>query len=282
MKGKARADDFQVQDFVKKKKKKKRKHNEYNSKHENAETVEDAELGRASPLLFEDAPAQRGEGREKKKKLKAKGEKQQALIDHYCVRVEHEISNGTAAAASPKKKKRKRKGEDSTDEHSDVTCVPVNQYSRQDWQQHAADYVYLKKPKKKKKEKLPEADEACELPPSEEHSKGHKEKSRKKRKKRREGSAQDVQEDTDGAAGQSLLSSSEQSRGHRGCPSPAGEDGDFDAASAISEVSMEAPADFSTPSKAADRAKKTPAHAKKAKKSSTLAVEESSSESDMM
>lgn len=281
MKGKAHASDFQVQDFVKKKKKKKRKTNEYNNNAENAESVEEPELGRTSPLLFEDAAAQGGEGKKKKKKLKKKGEKQQTLIDNYYVRLERDISNGTGAAASPKKK-RKWKGSESTDEHSDVSCVPVNQYSSQHCQHSAADYVYFKKPKKKKKAKPPEANEVCELPPSEQLSKGHKEKSKKKRKKRREGSAQDVQGAAGGAAEQSLLSSSGPSGEHWGWPSPAGQDGDCDAASALSEVSMEVPADFSTPNKAADRAKKTPARAKKANKSSALVMDESSSESDMM
>ncbi|XP_068067289.1 transcription termination factor 1 [Anomalospiza imberbis] len=272
MKGKAHAGDFQAQDFVKKKKKKKRKPSESNNKHEDAEAVEGAELGCFSPVLFEDAAAQGGEGRtKKKKKLKKKGEKQQTLLDNYLVKVEHEVSNGAGAAASPRKK---RKREDSTNELSDVTCVPVNQ----DYQEGAADYVYFKKHKKKRKEKQPEEDEVCELPPSEEHSAGHTEKSKKKRKKRREGSGQ---EDPDGAA-EPLLSPSEQDKGHRGWPSPAGEDGGCDAASAITEVSMELPAAFSTPDKAAGRAKKTPAHAKKANNSSTSGMQESSSESDVM
>lgn len=270
MKGKALADDFQVQDFVKKKKKKKRKHSQSNHNQENAEFVEDSELNYASPVLFEDR--QEGEARKKKKKLKKKSDNQQALIDTFFVRVEHKTSNGTGAA-SPRKKM-KRKGEDSTDELSDVTSVPVNQDCQEG---AAAAAACFKKPKKKKKEKQPEEEELHELPPSEEHSKGHKEKSKKKkRKKRREGR---VQEDTEGAAEQPLLSPSEQDRGHRGWPSPAGEDGGCDAASTISE---ELPARFSTPNKAPDRATKTPACAKKAIKSSTYVMEESSSESDVM
>ncbi|XP_005527354.2 PREDICTED: transcription termination factor 1 isoform X1 [Pseudopodoces humilis] len=261
MKGKAHSDYFEVQDFVKKKK---RKHNDSNNKDKNAEIVEDPELGHASQVLFEDAPVED----RKKKKLKKKDEKQQALIENYFGTVEHEISNGTGTADSPRKK-RKRMGQDSTDELSDVTCVPENQ----DCQEGAADYACSKKPKKKKKEKQPEVDQVCELSPSEEHSKGHKEKPKKK-KKRREGSAQDVQEDTDGATEQPPL---EQDRGW-----PSDEDGGCDAASAISEVSMELPADFSTPSKAADRAKKTPVRAKKAYKSSAFVEEGSSSESDVM
>ncbi|XP_059721504.1 transcription termination factor 1 isoform X1 [Haemorhous mexicanus] len=267
MKGRAPAGDFQVQDFVKKKKKKKKKPNESNNSQEKAESVEDAEPGHISPVLFEDAAAQAEEGKEKKKKLKKKGEKQ-SLLDKYFVKVEHELSNGTGAAASPRKK---RKGEDSSHELSDVSCVLVNQ----DCQEGAADYVYFKKHKKKKKEKQPEEDEVCELPPSEAPSKGHKEKSKKKRKKRREGSGQ---EDTEGAA-EPLLSPSGQDRGW---PCPAGEDGDCDAASAITEVSMELPAGFSTPNKAAGRAERTPALAKKAIKSSPYVMEESSSESDVM
>lgn len=263
MKDKAHAGDFQVQDSVKKKKKK-RKPIESNNNHENAEGVEDAEPGPNSPVLFEDAAAQAGEGREKKKKLKKKGEKQQTVLDKYFGKVEHEISNGIGAAASLRKK---RKRKDSSHELSDVSCVSVNV----DCQEEAADYVYFKKQKKKRKEKHPEEDELCELPPSEEHSKGHKEKSKKKRKKRREGSGQ---EDTDGAA-EAPLSPSGQDRG-------AGEEGGSDAASAITEVSVELPAGFSTPSKAAGRAERTPALAKKACKSSPYVMEESSSDSDVM
>ncbi|KAL9826640.1 transcription termination factor 1 isoform 1-T2 [Geothlypis trichas] len=263
MKDKAHAGDFQVQDSVKKKKKK-RKPIESNNNHENAESVEDAEPGPNSPVLFEDAAAQAGEGREKKKKLKKKGEKQQTVLDKYFGKVEHEISNGIGAAASLRKK---RKRKDSSHEPSDVSCVSVNV----DCQEEAADYVYFKKQKKKRKEKHPEEDELCELPPSEEHSKGHKEKSKKKRKKRREGSGQ---EDTDGAA-EAPLSPSGQDRG-------AGEEGGSDAASAITEVSVELPAGFSTPSKAAGRAERTPALAKKACKSSPYVMEESSSDSDVM
>ncbi|XP_004174394.6 transcription termination factor 1 [Taeniopygia guttata] len=264
MKGKAHAGDSQAQDFVKKKKKK-RKLSESNNKHEDAETEEGAELGCISPVLFEEAAGQGGEGRTKKKKRKKRVEKQQALLDNYFVKVQDELSNGAGTAASPRKK---RKGEDSTSELSDVN---------QDCQEGAADYVYFKK-HKKRKEKQPEEHEVRELPLSEEHSTGHKEKSKKKRKKRREGSGQ---EDPDGAA-EALLSPSEQDRGHRGRPAPAGEDEGSDAASAIIEVSMELPAGFSTPNKAAERAKKTAAHAKKAKNGSTSVMGESSSESDMM
>ncbi|CAN8197989.1 unnamed protein product [Coccothraustes coccothraustes] len=271
MKGKAHADNFQVQDFVKKKKKKKRKPNESTNSHENAESVEDAEPGPISPVLFEEAAAQAGEGKKKKQKLNKKCQKQQTLLDKYFVKGEHEISNGTGAAASLRKK-RKRGGEESSQElSSDVSCVLVNQ----DCQEGAADYVYFKKHKKKRKEKRPEEDEVCELPPSEEPSKGHKEKSKKKRKKRREGGGQ---EDTDGAA-EPLLSPSGQDRGW---PCPAGEDGGCDAASAIADISLELPAGFSTPTKAAGRAEGTPALAKKAIKSSPYVMEESSSESDVM
>ncbi|XP_014728789.1 PREDICTED: transcription termination factor 1 [Sturnus vulgaris] len=280
MKSKAHADDFQVHDFFKKKKKKKKKHNDSSNTHENAETVEDPELSHASLVLFEDAATQDGEERKKKKKVKKKDGKQQTSMENYILRVEPEMSNGTGAAASPRKK---RKGLDSTDELSDGTCVPVNQYSSQDCQENAADCLYFKKPKKKKKEKHPEGGEVCELPPSEENSKSHNEKSKSKRrkKKKRDGSAQDVQENSEGAAEQPLLPPSEQDRGHKTWPSPAGEDGGCDAASATTEVSMEPPADFSTPNKAANRAKKTPARAKKAIKSSAFVMEESSSESDV-
>ncbi|KAM7033648.1 transcription termination factor 1 [Acridotheres tristis] len=276
MKSKAHADDFQVHDFFKKKKKKKKKQNDSSNTHENAETVEDPELSHASLVLFEDAATQDGEERKKKKKVKKKDGKQQSSMDNYIVRVEPEMSNGTGAAASPRKK---RKGLDSTDELSDVSCVLVNQ----DCQESASDCDYFKKPKKKKKEKHSEGDEVCELPPSEENSKSHNEKSKNKRrkKKKRDGSAQDVQENSEGAAEQPLLPPSEQDGGHKRSPSPSGEDGGCDAASAVTEVSMELPDDFSTPSKAANRAKKTPARAKKAIKSSAFVMEESSSESDV-
>uniref|UniRef100_A0A8C5I9W5 Transcription termination factor 1 n=1 Tax=Junco hyemalis TaxID=40217 RepID=A0A8C5I9W5_JUNHY len=262
MKDKAHAGDFQVQDSVKRKKKK-RKPIEPNNNHENAESVEDGEPGHASLVLFEDAAAQAEEGREKKKKLKKKNEKQQTLLDKYFGKVEHEISNGTGAAASPRKK---RKRKDSSHELSDGSSVSVNH----DCQQEAADRVYFKKHKKKRKEKHPGEDELCELPPCEEHSQGHKEKPKKKRKKRREG-----QEDTEGAA-EAPLSPPGQ---HRGWPCPAGEDGGSDAASAITEVSVELPAGFSTPSKAARRA---PAPAKQPYKSRAYITEESSSDSDVM
>nr|XP_005494188.1 transcription termination factor 1 [Zonotrichia albicollis] len=262
MKDKAHAGDFQVQDSVKRKKKK-RKPIESNNNHENAESVEDGEPGHASLVLFEDAAAQAEEGREKKKKLKKKNEQQQTLLDKYFGKVEHEISNGTGAAASPRKK---RKRKDSSHELSDGSCVSENH----NCQQEAADCVYFKKHKKKRKEKHPGEDELGELPPCEEHSKGHKEKPKKKRKKRREG-----QEDTEGAA-EAPLSPPGQ---HRGWPCPAGEDGGSDAASASTEVSMELPAGFSTPSKAAGRA---PAPAKQPYKSRAYITEESSSDSDVM
>ncbi|XP_063030460.1 transcription termination factor 1 [Melospiza melodia melodia] len=266
MKDAAHAGDFQVQDSVKKKKKK-RKPIESSNNHENAESVEDGEPGQASLVLFEDTAAQAGEGREKKKKLKKKSGKQQTLRDKYFGKVEHEISNGTGAAASPRKK---RKRKDSSHELSDVSCVSVND----DCQQGAADYVYFKKLKKKRKEKHPgEDDELCELPPCEEHSKGHKEKPKKKRKKRREG-----QGDTEGAA-EAPLSPPGQ---HGGWPCPAGEDGGSDAASAITEGSMELPAGFSTPSKAAGPAERPPAPAKQPYKSSAYVMDDSSSDSDVM
>lgn len=68
---KASADDFQVRDFLKKKKKK-RKHKEYNEKHENYESIQNAELSLASPLLSEDQTAQSGEGCKKQKKKNPK------------------------------------------------------------------------------------------------------------------------------------------------------------------------------------------------------------------
>ncbi|XP_040975772.1 transcription termination factor 1 isoform X2 [Aquila chrysaetos chrysaetos] len=300
----ARADDFQVQDFLKKKKKKKKKKRndeEYNKKHENGEgeSTENAELSRASPLLFEDQAAQSGEGCKKKKKPKNKGEQQQSLLDNSCVGLEHEISNETGVDASQKKKKKKkRKYNDSTDEQSDVTCVTVNQHSTDSCEEMYADYVYLKQAvKKKRKQKLPEGDEVCDLPASETHDNNdHQEPKKKKKKKKRGSSTQDMQEDTDVTVDQSLLSSPEQKRqredtvlplpteeGGVAMPQQWHEDGDCDASPAMSEDSMPVPANFSKLTKAADRSpQKTPVHARKVKKSSAFVREESSSESDVM
>ncbi|XP_027543661.1 transcription termination factor 1 isoform X2 [Neopelma chrysocephalum] len=290
MKGMACADDFQGQDFLKKRKKKKRKQKECNDQHGNDGSGEDPELGRASPLLFENTAAQGGEGsQKKKKKAQNKGEKQQASIADYCVRIDQEITNGTGVEAS-QKKRRNQECSESTDEQSDVTCVLVNQHSPGGCQGSTLDYVYIKKPpkKKKKKAKLPEGGEEREGPPSQRASENSREKPRKKKKKRRGSSVHGGQEDADGAADQTL-SSPGQNRpvGDKGRPSLAQkgqrhEDGDSDAASATSEPSVEVPADFSTPSKAPDGAQKTPGRAKKAIKSSAFVTEESSSESDEM
>ncbi|XP_035748293.1 transcription termination factor 1 isoform X2 [Egretta garzetta] len=298
---KASADDFQVQHFLKKKKK--RKHKEHSEKHENdeGESIQNAELSRASPLLFEDRAAQSGEGHKKKKKHKNKGEKQQSLLDNSCVGLEHEIGNETGVDDSRKKKKKKKKKKwkyvNSTGEQSDVTYVTVNQYSTESCQEIDADYVYLNQSvKKKRKDKLPEEDEVYEVPTSETCDKNDSKKSKKKRKKKRRSSTQDMQEDTDVTFGQSLLSSPEQNRQGEDTvlPLPTEEhgvatpqqwhkDGDCDDASAMSEHSMDVSAHFSKPTKAADQSpQKTPARAKKAKKISTSVTEESSLESDVM
>ncbi|XP_050763822.1 transcription termination factor 1 isoform X1 [Gymnogyps californianus] len=297
---KASADDFQVQDLLKKKKKK-RKHKEYNKKHENdeRESIQNAELSRASPPLFEDQAAQSGESCKKKKKTKNKEEKQQSLLDNSCVGLEHEISNETGVDASQKKKKKKKKKlkyNDSTDEQSDVTCVTVNQHSTHSCQEVDADYVYLKQATKKRKEKLPEEDEVLELPTSETHDKNDNKRSKKKRKKKTGSRTQDMQEDTGVTVDQSLLSSPEQNKqgedtalllpaGEGAVPVPQQwhEDGDCDASPAMSEDSMDVPANSSKPAKAADRSpRKTPVRARKEKKSSAFVMEESSSESDVM
>lgn len=295
---KASADDFQVQDFFKKKNKK--KHKEHNKKHENdeRESIQNAELSRASPLLFEDQAAQSGEGCKKKKKHKNKREKQQPSLDNSCVGLEHEISYETGVDASQKKKKKKkRKRNDSADEQSEVTCVTVNPHSTDSCQEISADYVYLKQSvKKKRKDKLPEEGEVHELPTSETYDKNDSKRSKKKRKKKRGSSTQDMQEDTDVAVGQSLLSSPEQNRqredtvlplpteeGGVATPQQWHEDGDRDVSPAVSEDSTDVPANFSKPTKAADPSpRKTRVRARKAKKSSAFVMEESSSESDVM
>ncbi|XP_072739187.1 transcription termination factor 1 [Ciconia boyciana] len=302
MTGKASADDFQVRDFLKKKKKKKkkRKHKEHDKKCEEdeRESIQHAELSRASPLLFEDQAAQSGEGCKKKKKNKNKGEKQQSLLDNSCVGLEHEISNENGVDASPKKeKKKKRKHDDSTGEQSHLTCVTVNQHSTDSCQEIDADYIYLKQSvKKKRKHKLPEEDEVHELPTSETCDKNDRKRSAKKRKKKRGSSTQGMQEDTDVTVGQSLLSSPEQNRqgedtvlplpteeGGVATPQQWHGDGDCNASPAMSEDSTDVPANFSKPTKAAYRSpQKTPVRARKPKKSSASVLEESSSESDVM
>ncbi|XP_010284603.1 PREDICTED: transcription termination factor 1 [Phaethon lepturus] len=300
---KASADDFQVQEFLKKKKKK-RKHKEYSKKHENdeGESVQNAELSHASPLLFEDQAAQSGEicKKKKKKKKKHKREKQQSSLDNSCVELEgmdYEISNETGMDASQKKKKKKkRKYNHDTDEKSDVTCAAINQHSTDSCQEVDADYVHLKQSvKKKRKEKLPEQDEVHELPTSETCDKNDKKRSKKKKKKRSR-STQDMQEDTDVTVGQSLLSSPEQNRpeedtvlplpteeGGAATPQQWHEDGNCDASPARNEDSTDVSANFSKPTKAARRSsRKTAVRARKAIKSSVFVMEESSSESDVM
>ncbi|KAM6117695.1 transcription termination factor 1 isoform 2-T4 [Phoenicopterus ruber ruber] len=294
---KASADDFQVRDFLKKKNK--RKHKEYNEKHENdeRESIQNAELSRASPVLFEDRAAQSGKGHKKKKKAKNKEEKQQSLSDNSYVELEREISNETGVDTSRKKKKKKKlKYNDSTDEQSDVTCVTVNQHHTDSCQDIDADCVYLMRPIKKKRKKLPEEDEVRELPTSETCDKNDNKRSKKKRKKKRDSSPRDTEEDTGVTVGQSLLSSPRQNRRREDAvlPLPTQEsgvaaprqrhkDGDCDAPPAVSDDSMDVPANFSKLTKAADRPRqKTPVCAQKAKKSSAFVMEESSSESDVM
>ncbi|KAM9218219.1 transcription termination factor 1 isoform 2-T2 [Leptosomus discolor] len=208
---KTSADDFEVQDFLKKKKKK-RKHKEYSEKHENDESIQNVELDRASPLLFEDRVVQSGEGCKKKKKPKNKREKQESLLDNSCVGLELETSTETGVDASEKKKKKKkkkRKYNDSTDEQNDVA---VSLHSTDNCQEIDADYVSLKQSvKKKRKEKLPEEDEVPELPTSETHDTNDNKRSKKKKKKR-SSSTQGVQGDTDVTVDQSLLSSPERER----------------------------------------------------------------------
>ncbi|XP_009890611.1 PREDICTED: transcription termination factor 1 [Charadrius vociferus] len=263
---KASADDFQVEDFLKKKKK--RKHKEYNKKHENdeRESIQNAEISRASPLLCEDRAAQSGEGRKKKKKKKNKGEKQQPSLDNSCVGLEHEVSNENGVDASQKKKKKKKQKYDGTDDQSDAICVTVNQHTTGSCQEINADYIYLKQSvKKKRKESLPDGDEVRELPTTETRDKNDK---KSKKKKKRGSNTQDTQEDTEGSVA---------------TPQQWHEDGDCDAASAVSEDSMDVPTDFSKTTKADDRTpKKTPVHAKKRIKSSAFVMEDSSSESDVM
>ncbi|XP_026716532.1 transcription termination factor 1 [Athene cunicularia] len=279
----ANADDFQVQNFLKKKKRK--NHKQYKESHEN-----DERLSCASPVLFEEQAAQSDEGCKKKKKTKKKRAEQQYSLDNSSVGLEHEIRNETGEYAS-QKRKRKQKYSDSTDEQSDVTYVTVNHHST-DCQELNADYVYLKKSvKKKRKEKLPEEDEACELPPPEMHDNNDNKRSKKKRKKRRS-STQDIQEDTDVILDQSLLSSPEQNRpgedtvrplptAERGVATPQQrhEHGDCGAAPARRKDSMKVPAN-SKLSKAADKSQKRPVPGGKIK-SCVFVMEESSSESDV-
>lgn len=292
---KASADDFQVQDFLKKKKK--RKHKEHNKKHENdeRESIQNAELSYASPLLCEDQAAQSGEGCKKKKKKKHKGEKQQPSLDNSCVGLEHEVSNESGVDASQKKKKKKKQKYDGTDDQSDAICVTVNQHIAGSCQEINADYIYLKQSvKKKRKERLPDGDEVRELPTSETHDKNVKKS--KKKKKKRGSSTQDMQEDTDVTVDQSLLSCPEQNRQGEdtvslsptedssvATPQQWHEGGDCNAASAVSEDSMDIPTNFSKTTKADDRTpQKSPVHARKEIKSSALVTEDSSSESDIM
>ncbi|XP_061332498.1 transcription termination factor 1 [Pezoporus flaviventris] len=164
----ASADDFQVQDLLKKKKKKKKYKEHKEHENDERESVQDAELCSASLLLLEDQAAQSGEGF-KKEKRKKKQEKQQSLLGNSCVELESDISNETGVDASQKKKKKKKwKHNDNTDEESNaVSCITVNQSCSDICQEINTDYVYLKLPvKNKRKEKLPEEDEVGELPES--------------------------------------------------------------------------------------------------------------------
>ncbi|XP_010077876.1 PREDICTED: transcription termination factor 1 [Pterocles gutturalis] len=297
----ASADDFQVQDFLKKKKKKKKKNKEYNQRHENddRESIENAELSCASPVLFEDQVAQSGEGYKKKKKKKDKGEKEQSALDNSHVGLEHEISHETEVDASPQKKKKKKKKQNYNDgagDQNDVTCVSVNQHSTGSCLEIDVDYVNLKQSaKKNRKEKLPEEDEVHELPTSETYGENDHERSKKKKKKRDNSNTPAMQEDTDMTVDQSLLSPPEQNRQGESTVLPLPKEkggvatpqkqhkGGNQGASAMSEDSTDVPANSSKPTKAADQSPGiTSVHPGKRVKSRAFVMEESSSESDVM
>ncbi|XP_051492699.1 transcription termination factor 1 [Apus apus] len=290
------ADDFfQVQKVLKKKKK--RKQREYHQEHENGEgeSEENAELGCASPLLFDERAAQRVEGLKKKKKHKTKGQKKQSLLDHFYAGEETEISDETGVGVARKKKK-KPKCSENTDDQSEEPGVPEHQQSDESCLE--VDCVYFKQSaKKKRKAKWPENDEEHELPASETGDKNDLQRPKKKRRRKKRGSSsQEVQEDTDVTVAELLVSSPEQSRQKEdpALASPAEEggaassqrwqeDGDTDDFLVISEDSVDGPAHFSKPTKAADGShQKTPARARKPTKSSVLVMEGSSSECEVM
>ncbi|XP_009567783.2 transcription termination factor 1 [Cuculus canorus] len=290
---KASADDFQVQDFVKKKKKK-RKHKGYHKKHEDyeRESVQNAEVSQASPVIFEDQAAQNGGSRKKKKTKNHEEEKEQSLLDNWCVTLEHETGDDTGVDAFQKKKKKKRKYNESADDQTDVTYVSVNQQNSGSCQEGDADYVFLKQPaKKKKKEKLPEEDEVCEPPVLETDDKNDNKRLKKKKKKRRS-CTQEMQEDTDVTVDQSPLSSPERNRQREedtasplppeedevATPQTCPDDGDCD----ISAMSEDSADEHANSSKTANRPQKTPVRTRKTIKSSVYVREETSSESEEM
>ncbi|XP_054249353.1 transcription termination factor 1 [Indicator indicator] len=288
MTGKASAGDFQVQNSLKKKKKR-RKH-KLMKVHETdeGETVEKAERGCASPLLFEDQTAGSDEGPKKKKKSKKpKQQQQQSLLDNSCGGWDEEIGNKTGRDASQKRKK-KQKHDDGAEEQSDVTCVKLNHHNVENCQEVDADYVYVQQPvKKKRKRKLPEEDEVCEEPASEAHDEKDSERLKKKRKKKRCRSTQAAQGDKDVAGAQSLVSPPEQNRqrestekGGVAVPQRCHEAGDCDAASEMSERSADVSSKFSKPAEAAAPRPQKAAVRAKVPKSSAFIMQESSSESE--
>ncbi|XP_055576803.1 transcription termination factor 1 isoform X1 [Falco cherrug] len=274
------------------KKKKKKKTTE-----EKQESLLDNSCVELEDEISNEMAAQNGEGCKKKKKKKTTEEKQESLLDNSCVELEHEVSNEMAVDAFQKKKKqKKRKHNDSIDEQSSVACVTVDQHTTESCQEVSADGVLNKQfVKKKRKEKLPEEDEVHELPTSETHDKNDNERPKKKKKERRS-STQNMEEDVDVAVDESLLSPPEQKRqrkdtvlplpveeGDVATPQQQHEGGDCDASPAMSEDSANVAAEFSKPTKAADQSpQKTPAHARKRKKSITSVTEKSCSESDVL
>ncbi|XP_025918019.1 transcription termination factor 1 isoform X1 [Apteryx rowi] len=293
---KASADDFQVWDSLKKKKKK----HKHNKKHESEEkeSMQNAECSHASPILFEDQAVQSSENCKKKKKKKKKkneGEQEQPLLDNFCAGLEDKISNETVLDGSPKKKKKKkRKRDDSADGPSDAICVEVHQDNIESYQENETDYV-KKSAKKKRKEKSPEKDEVSELPTSETYGKNDSKRSKKK-KKRKRSITQDTEEGTDVMVNQSFLSSPEQNTQEEedtvlALPTEnssvtmsqqSHEDADYIASPASIEDPTEAPAKLSKPTEKADHSfRKTPKRIRKIK-SSSIVMEESSSESEIM
>uniref|UniRef100_A0A8C9FG46 Transcription termination factor 1 n=1 Tax=Pavo cristatus TaxID=9049 RepID=A0A8C9FG46_PAVCR len=286
---KANGDDFPIWDSHKKKK---RKHKRSDVDHENGST-QDAELSCASLQLSEDYAAQSSEIIKKKKKKKNKGEEQQPLLDNPPAELEHEVGSETVMDASQKKKKkRKQKLNGSTDSHSDVACVPVNQNCVDSCQENDADNVCFKKPvKKKRKGKLAEEDGVGELPASETHGESGS-KRPKKKKKRRVSSTQDTQEDTDVSVDQSLLTCPDQKKQGEDTESPSttGEGGvaapqcggSARGASAATEDPTDAPTDFSKPAEKAKKSSGRAAKVKKRLKSRAYITEDNSSDSDVM
>ncbi|KAM9370812.1 transcription termination factor 1 [Phaethornis superciliosus] len=149
--------------------------------------------------------------------------------------------------------------------------------------------------KKKRKRKLSGRDEEGELPASDTGDKNEWKRPRKKRKKKRSSSTQDVQEDTDVAADESLVSPEQKGQEEdTPWPSPAKEGAVSmlqqlyeDVPSAfppgLSRDSRDVSARFSKGSKAAEQSpRKAPVHARNKIKSRPFVIEESSSESEGM